>query len=232
MAEKILLVDDVNMFLELEKGYLQHSAVRVLTARDGQEALNLCRQEQPGLVFMDLHMPVMNGADCCHKIKEDRNLKETAVVLITSEGKADDRKLCMDAGCDDFMTKPLDRLLFLATARRFLPEIERRDKRVPCNIKAKFRAFGVTLSGTLADISRHGAYISSDIDAEIGRMIDLVFALPDPIGTVIQAKGKIAWTNTAKRRVKPVLPIGFGVEIISIPKEAEADLARFLTQHS
>ena len=132
MATTVLLVDDVSMFIELEKDYLQMSAVDVLTARDGKEALRICQTERPALVFMDLNMPVMNGADCCRAIKKDPQLRSTSVVLITSEGKDADRQLCLDAGCDDFLTKPLDRQIFLAAARKLLPSIDRRHQRAGC----------------------------------------------------------------------------------------------------
>ena len=62
MNLKVLVVDDVSMFVELEKDFLQLSAVKVLTARDGQQALKICQDERPDLVFTDLHMPWMNGA--------------------------------------------------------------------------------------------------------------------------------------------------------------------------
>jgi two-component system, OmpR family, alkaline phosphatase synthesis response regulator PhoP len=107
MANKVLIVDDVNMFLELERDYLQLSAVNILTANDGKEALRICRSERPTLVFMDLHMPVMDGAESCRAIKKDSQLRDTQVVLITSESNQADRTLCIDAGCDDFLTKPL-----------------------------------------------------------------------------------------------------------------------------
>ena len=228
MAATILLVDDVGMFLELEKGFLQRSSVRVVTARDGREAFDICRREHPALVFMDLHMPVMNGAECCRMIKRDDLLKSTPVVLITSEGKEADRQTCLEAGCDDFLTKPLDRGIFLESARRLLPSIDRRDTRVSCHIKAKYRAFGVTLSGVIRDISRNGVYLATDSELDQGTLIDVIFALPDPIGSIVQAKGRVAWLNTSQDRRKPCLEEGFGIELFSLPEETGRDIDRFL----
>jgi CheY-like chemotaxis protein len=229
MTQKVLLVDDVSMFIELEKDYLQLSAVNILTARDGKEALTICQAERPALVFMDLHMPVMKGSDCCRAIKQDQQLKSTAVILITSEGKDDDRRLCLEAGCDDFLTKPLDRNIFLEVARRLLPTIDRRDRRVGCNLKAKYRVFGVTLSGTVTDLSQTGLYLATDLKVEQGTMLDLIFALPEPNGAIIQTKGRVAWLNAAaKVRPKPSLAEGFGVEFLALPDAAALDLSSFL----
>jgi uncharacterized protein (TIGR02266 family) len=216
------------MFVELEKGFLQQSAVKILTARDGKEALATCRAEHPALVFMDLHMPIMDGAECCRAIKKDPKLASTPVVLITSEGKEGDRQACLAAGCDDFLTKPLDRHLFLERARKLLPDIDRRDTRLACHIKVNYRAFGVTLSGFIRDISQNGVYLATDSDIKQGTQLDVIFALPDPIGTIVHAKGKVAWVNTRSDRRKPSLPEGFGLEFLSIPEGAASDLSRYL----
>ena len=228
MSQKVLLVDDVSMFLELQKDYLQLSAVNILTARDGKEALKICQSERPFLVFMDLHMPVMNGADCCKALKEDQQLKSTKVILITSEGKDADRSLCLTAGCDDFLTKPLDRNLFLDAARKLLPAIDRRDKRIACHIKVKYRAFGVTLSAYIINMSQNGVYLSTNHDLELGAIVDLIFALPEPQGGIVQLRGRVAWLNTARARQKPTVDQGFGVEFISVPEETKRELARFI----
>ena len=228
MTQKVLLVDDVSMFVELQKDYLQLSSVSILTARDGKEALKICQTERPVLVFMDLHMPVMNGADCCKALKKDQQLKATSVVLITSEGKDEDRSLCLAAGCDDFLTKPLDRHVFLEAARKLLPAIDRRDKRVACHIKVKYRAFGVTLSGYISDLSQNGIYLATEHHLERGAILDLIFALPEPQGGIVQLRGRVAWLNTKRARHKESLAEGFGVEFLTPTDETTRELARFI----
>jgi uncharacterized protein (TIGR02266 family) len=228
MAQKVLLVDDVSMFVELQKDFLQLSAVDILTARDGKEALQICRSQRPVLVFMDLHMPVMNGADCCVALKKDQHLSSTNVILITSEGKDADRDICLAAGCDGFLTKPLDRNIFLDAARRLLPAIDRRDKRIACQLKVKYRAFGVTLSGLIINMSQNGMYLATDYDLEQGAVLDLIFALPEPHGSIIQLRARVAWLNSKKARIKQSLPEGFGVEFVAASDETTRELARFI----
>ncbi|HBA90006.1 MAG TPA: two-component system response regulator [Geobacter sp.] len=227
MAKKVLLVDDVNMFLELERSYLQLSAVNILLARDGKEALDICQAERPDLVFMDLHMPVMGGADACRAIKKDPRLS-CPVVLITSEGKEADRQLCLEAGCDDFITKPLDRLVFLETARKLLPAIDRRELRVNCRFNVKFRAFNITLSGFAENLSQNGLYLVADVEVEKGSQIDLIFALPEPVGSIIQTRGRVAWLNITRHRRKSDLPEGFGIEFIALSDEAREQISRYI----
>ena len=228
MPPKILLVDDVNMFLELQKGFLKLSTAHVLTARDGMEAFEIVKTEFPSLVIMDLHMPRMDGAECCTRLKADPRLKSVPVIMVTAAGKDEDRDLCIKAGCDDFLTKPLDRLLYLEIARKYLPTINRRNPRVPCRVKAKFKAFGVSLSSEILDVSDNGVYMATNYDIEVGTTIDVVFSLPDENGTIIQAGGRVAWLNTPAKRMKSDLPMGFGIEFIVVPNEMRGALNRFV----
>jgi uncharacterized protein (TIGR02266 family) len=232
MIPKVLLVDDVNMFLELQKMFLKLSSVHVLTASNGHEAIEVARRERPALVFMDLHLPGMNGDECCAAIKADPELRSLPVVMITSERKAADQALCNKAGCDGFLTKPLDRVHYLETARKFLPAIDRRDPRVPCRTKVKFRVFGVTLSGEAMNISANGIYIVADYEVEMGTVLELVFALPDETGAQIQTKGKVAWLNSVKGRLKQGLPVGFGVEFVAITEESRTALKQYVERNA
>jgi uncharacterized protein (TIGR02266 family) len=228
MIPKVLLVDDVNMFLDLQKMYLKLSSVHVLTASNGIEAIEVAKRERPALVFMDLHMPGMDGAACCARLKADPAFGTLPVVMITSEGKAEDRELCTRSGCDAFLTKPLDRVLFLETARRYLTSLDRRDTRVSCQTRVKFRAFGVTLSGEACNISANGMYVAAEYEVAMGTVLELVFALPGAEGAVIQTKGRVAWLNGTKGRLNQGLPPGFGVEFTAITEESRRALERFV----
>ncbi|WP_224982828.1 response regulator [Geomonas agri] len=228
MAHKVLLVDDVSMFLELEKDFLSLSAVDIFTARNGEEALRICREQHPDLVVMDLHMPVMDGADCCRAIKKDPQLS-SPVILAVSEGKEADRQLCLAAGCDDIVFKPLDRVIFLEAARKLLPAVDRRDRRGSCRFNVKFRAFGLTVSGFSVNLSQNGLYLATDVDLSEGTELELLFALPEPSGAIIQTKGRIAWLNTSKVRRKSALPEGFGIQFTGISDEDRERIDRYVS---
>ena len=228
MTPKLLLVDDVVMFLDLQKMFLRHSSVRIFTAKNGVEALEVVKNECPDLIFMDLHMPCMNGAECCALIKGNSQFMAVPVVMISSEGKESDKALCYKSGCDDFLTKPIDRVLYLEMARKYLPTIDRRNPRITCKIKVKFRVFGLTLSGEILDISEHGVYVATDYDVETETKMDLVFALWGVDGALIQTKGRVAWVNSKKNKRKPRFPAGFGVELIAITEESKRILNHFM----
>ncbi|HEY6838511.1 MAG TPA: response regulator [Geobacteraceae bacterium] len=232
MPSKILLVDDVGMFLEIQKGFLKRSSAKILTARDGVEALEVVKKEHPALIFMDLYMPRMNGAECCALLKADPFFKGIPVILTSAVGKEEDRALCLQAGCDAFLTKPLERVPYLAAARRFLPTIDRRNLRIPCRAKVKFRVFGVPLSGDTYDVGDNGIYLATNYEVQVGTELEVIFSLPDAAGTLIKATGRVAWLNMGGERRKPSFPEGFGVEFLQLEEEMHAALQRFVASSS
>lgn len=225
---KILLVDDVTMFLEIEKGILKLSPVHVITARNGSEALEAVRKERPALVFMDLHMPIMSGAECCAAIKADPALRGTPVIMVTSAGNEQDRKACLEAGCDDFLAKPIDRSTFLEKARRFIHTIDRRHPRIALITQVRFKVHGVTLSGETMDISEGGMYICADYDVGAGSLLEMEFVLPNSRGIILRAKGRVTWLNLGKDKLKSRIPAGFGVEFIGLEESASNAIKFFL----
>jgi CheY-like chemotaxis protein len=231
MTPKILLVDDVAMFLELQKMFLKLSSVRILTAKDGVEALQAAEKEIPSLIFMDLHMPKMGGAECCARLKEDPQLRSIPVVMITSEGKDEEKALCLQAGCDDFMTKPIDRVLYLEMARKYVPTVDRRETRIPYRGKARFRVYGLTLSGEILDVSARGVYVATDYEVEKETELELVFSMQGENDAVIQARGRVAWVNSRNDKRKNAFPAGFGVELTAITEESNRTLHHFVETH-
>lgn len=226
---KVLLVDDTKLFLELEKNFLKFSSAQVLTACNGAEALEIIRKEKPDLVFMDLHMPLLDGAACCATLKADPDLRSIPVIMVTSAGKEEDIKLCTEAGCDDFLTKPVDRRLFLEKGRKFLQKIDRREARVPCRTPVKFKVHNLHLSGVGADISRKGLYVAAEYELEEKTPLELSFTLPESDCTFTDIKAQVAWRNSKKNRLKQGLPVGFGVEFINLPEEKAEIISAFVS---
>ena len=224
----ILLVDDVNLILEIEKSFLRHSAVRIMTARNGEEALEAIRAERPALIYMDLNMPKMDGCDCCRALKADANLCSIPVIMVTTAGKQEDEEMCRRAGCDDYLTKPIDRRIFLDKGRRFLPDIDRREHRVPCRAQVTFSDAAATASGLSADLSVGGIFIASDQHLPDNAPVTVSFTLPDSSARTIQAQGRVAWRNGQDGQRRYPLPNGFGVEFTDLDDEARRFIKAFV----
>lgn len=103
----ILLVDDSKVTRELIKVYLIVKDVRVLDARDGQEALEVARAERPDLVLCDLRMPRLDGPGLCRAMAADPQLCVVPVIILTSNKDEASRRLCREAGARAVLTKPV-----------------------------------------------------------------------------------------------------------------------------
>jgi DNA-binding response OmpR family regulator len=111
MTKKILIVDDeahIRMLIEQTLEDLEDEGVEFITADNGEQALHLIRAEKPNLVFLDVMMPKMNGMDVCSQVKNDPELQNVFIILLTAKGQDFDRQKGQEVGADIYMTKPFD----------------------------------------------------------------------------------------------------------------------------
>jgi two-component system alkaline phosphatase synthesis response regulator PhoP len=119
MAQKILIVDDeahIRMLIEQTLEDLEDDGVEFFTADNGETALQLIQSEKPNLVFLDVMMPKMNGMDVCLQVKNDPELKDVFIILLTAKGQDFDRQKGQEVGADIYMTKPFDPEMILLKA--------------------------------------------------------------------------------------------------------------------
>ena len=120
---KVLIVDDeqhIRLLIEQTLEELEDDGVELLTATDGDEAIDVVENHRPALVFLDVMMPKRNGFEVCRVIKHDLGLTNTYVVLLTAKGQAYDRDQGRAAGADLYLTKPFDPDELLRFAREAL----------------------------------------------------------------------------------------------------------------
>jgi CheY-like chemotaxis protein len=117
---KILVVDDEAKNVKLLEALLLPRGYQVLTASNGEEALQQVYQEQPDLILLDVMMPVMDGFAVCKRLKDDADTRLIPVVIMTALGQVEDRVKGIEAGADDFLTKPVNRDELLARIRTSL----------------------------------------------------------------------------------------------------------------
>ena len=120
---KILIVDDephIRYLLELTIEELEADGVELLTADNGETALEIIQAEKPEIVFLDVMMPKMSGFDVCNAVKNDPDLSDTYIVLLTAKGQEFDKQKGQDVGVDIYMTKPFNPDDVLNKAREVL----------------------------------------------------------------------------------------------------------------
>ena len=107
----VLIVDDeqhIRLLIEQTLEELEDDGVELLTARDGEEALDVVANQHPDLIFLDVMMPKKNGFEVCAAIKGDPATAGTTIFLLTAKGQAYDREQGIAAGADQYLTKPFD----------------------------------------------------------------------------------------------------------------------------
>jgi CheY-like chemotaxis protein len=112
-GHKILLVDDDEMVRDLVAATLKGGDYLLLQAGDGGKGLELVREHQPDIVFLDVNMPVMDGVAVCAAIKTDPALRGVAVIMLTALGQDVDKDRARRAGADGYFTKPFSPLSLL-----------------------------------------------------------------------------------------------------------------------
>ena len=117
MSARILVVDDVEPNVRLLEAKLTLEYYDVVTACDGMTALARAAADQPDIILLDVMMPGMDGFETCRRLKADPATRHIPVVLVTALDGRDDRIRGLDAGADDFITKPLDDLILFARVR-------------------------------------------------------------------------------------------------------------------
>lgn len=130
MSGTLLIADDVDANVRLIERHLRGEGYRTLRARDGREAIAIAASERPELVLMDVMMPGLDGFEACRRIKQQDATRLTPVVLVTSLTGVDDRVRGIDAGADDFLSKPVNahelraRVKSLIRLKRFTDDLE------------------------------------------------------------------------------------------------------------
>jgi two-component system, OmpR family, alkaline phosphatase synthesis response regulator PhoP len=119
----VLIVDDeqhIRLLIEQTLEELEDDGVELLTAVDGEMALDVVANQAPQLVFLDVSMPKKDGFEVARAIKADPRMKDTTVILLTARGQAVDHEAGLAAGADQYLTKPFDPDDLLRRARAAL----------------------------------------------------------------------------------------------------------------
>jgi CheY-like chemotaxis protein len=105
---KILLVEDNEMNRDMLSRRLQRKGYSVITAEDGAKGLLLARSEMPDLILMDISLPVMSGWEVTRLLKADEATRNIPIIALTAHAWITDREKALEAGCDEYDTKPVE----------------------------------------------------------------------------------------------------------------------------
>ena len=119
-AKKILVVDDSLTSLMWQRMILGQEQYSVLTANDGQEGVATAMNEKPDLILMDVVMPKMNGFEACRAIRANSEMSRVPVIMVTTKSAQTNVEEGYQSGCNDYITKPIDKMELLTKVKSYL----------------------------------------------------------------------------------------------------------------
>jgi CheY-like chemotaxis protein len=124
MSERnILVVEDNDMNMQLVEFLLEEGGYRIVKATSGEEALAITREgdgRAPDLILMDIHLPGMDGLSVVRAIKSDERTARIPILALTAHAMRGDKDRFLEAGCDGYISKPIDVKTFIASIERYL----------------------------------------------------------------------------------------------------------------
>ena len=119
-GNQILIIEDNELNLELATDLLEANGFLVSSTRTAEEGLRLAHELLPDLVLMDFSLPGMDGLSATKHLKADPATRYLTVVGLTAHAMRGDDQIALNAGCDGYLTKPIDTRTFIATVKRFI----------------------------------------------------------------------------------------------------------------
>jgi uncharacterized protein (TIGR02266 family) len=223
---RILLVDDVDLFLELERTFLKRFGCEILTAKSGEEAIAKAREHRPDLILLDVVMPGMGGYAACRRLKDDPETGKIPVVFVA--GDPDLRRMA-EAGGDDLVSKPVRREALLEAIRKHVPIMERGAARVPVHLRVRLEEDGDAGGRSVfsKDLSPGGIFLKASPPPPVGRRLGMRIRLPFPEGAEeVRVVGEVV--RQVPEEPDSYLIPGVGVRFVDLQGSDRARVRRFV----
>ncbi len=194
---KILLVDDVELFLELEKSLLVELGHELYTAMSGEEVLERIASIAPDLMLLDLYMSGIDGDEVCRRLRASERWKSLPIIMVTAAGRRNEVEKCLQAGCNDYITKPVNKQELIEKIQRLMGNVKaRKSPRETVGLPVLLES--ESWSGTVwaRDLSRNGIFLETSTEFAIGTVVGISLELPGD--QQIRLLGKVARLASAE----------------------------------
>jgi CheY-like chemotaxis protein len=122
MAHTILLVDDADTILMIERLILDQEGYALITAKNGKQAVEKALAEKPDLILMDIMMPEVDGFEACKRLRQLEATRTIPIIMVTTRSEQANVENGFNSGCNDYVTKPIDRMELVSKIRNYLGE--------------------------------------------------------------------------------------------------------------
>ena len=173
--QKILVVDDEKDLSALVSLHMKMAGFEVLTANNGEKALDLSREEKPDLIILDLMLPKIDGWQVCEQLRQNAATKDIPVIMLTARTQIEDKLKGFEAGADDYVTKPFSPRELVARVKRVLARAEAEPSLPKRLIKGKTEInlddFKVRVSGKEVGLTEKESAILKTLIARKGELL-------------------------------------------------------------
>ena len=224
-SKRIIMVDDMNEFIQREETLLRRQELNILTVTSGHEALFRARNDNPGLLILNFYMPDINGYQVCRKLKNDSATEHIPILIIAAHGDEDEDpgRLTEAAGCDGCIEKPIehDDIVPLIIKHLGIPPRRhlRKEASLPCNITDE----DGLRDGTILNLTPDGIFVETTPSPWLGDIIKAELSL-DGISSPLTFQLAVRWSKDAGETG----PGGAGCEFLEPP----AELVKWLEEKS
>jgi adenylate cyclase len=194
----VLVVDDNPTNIDIIETRLASHGYHILTAADGEEALAAAREHKPDLILLDVMMPKMDGIEVCRTLKADQSLPFIPIILVTAKGDTRDIIAGLDAGGDEYLTKPVDTAALVARVRSIL-----RTKALHDEVQAQ----ATQLDAQARELADWNKTLESRVAQQVGeieRMGRLKRFLPPQVAEIIVSQNDETMLQSHRREVTVV----------------------------
>jgi len=231
MNRSILLIDDVELFLELEKTFFHREGFDLLMAVNAQEIMHLVLERKPELVFLDMQISGARGDGICRWIKKDPELAKIPVIMLIEAGDVESESLCRQAGCDAIIHSPVRRAQLLSVTRAILDLCDRQQMRIAKRVLVHYGPDSKQLNSHFTvNLSAGGMFLATDELYPIGTPLALRVQIPGQ--KILDCQGQVAWLNHPRTEKKPHLPTGMGIRFNPLTDQNLTQVKKFLNQQA
>jgi adenylate cyclase len=218
---RILVVDDNPSNVDILRARLATHGYEILTAADGEEALVAVREHQPDLILLDVMMPKLDGIEVCRRIRADASLPFIPIVLVTAKSDPKDVVMALEAGGDEYLTKPVDQTALVARVKSML-----RIKALQDTVQEWNRTLEQRVAEQLAQLERLGR-LKRFFSPQLAELI-LAGGAEDPLKShrreitvvFLDLRGFTAFAETSEPE-----------EIMSVLREYHAEMGQMILAH-
>jgi CheY-like chemotaxis protein len=224
---KVLLVDDIRLFLEFEQSLFERMGCQVCTARSGEEALATVRTERPDIVLLDWQLDGMKGDAVCRILKQDPRTKHIPILVVTNYGHDEVRDRCLAAGATGFLAKPVPEKDLLLKVAELLDIPHRVFLRAPLSIEICLQEGAVKrrAEGYSEDVSETGMLLEAPEYIPRGSELEVRFVVPGH-PEELKLAGDVVRTFEKRARGR----FGVGVRFGEVPRGAQQVLRDFVRE--